>query len=183
MLKITVLGEEFFDDEKQKFVYPEAITLELEHSLVTLSKWEGLHERPFLGPDQKTPEELFDYIRLMVITPDIAPEVLYNLSEENIEAINKYIDSKMSGTTFPETPNARPSREVLSAELIYYWMASLQIPVEFEHWHLNRLFSLIKVFEVKNSKDKKLSPDERAQQIQDMKALNAKRKAELGTRG
>ena len=180
MLTIIIPGNELYDENREEFVYEPEITLQLEHSLVSLSKWESIYEKPFLTEKDKTPEEILEYIKAMILTPDFPPEVLNRLSRTNFEEINRYIDAKMSATWFNETPNQRRNREIITAELIYYWMISLNIPTEFQYWHLNRLFTLIKIFNIKNAPPKKMRPSEIAARN---RQLNEQRKAELGSRG
>jgi hypothetical protein len=180
MLTIKVLGVEVFDDKSQEFTTRDDVTLELEHSLVSLSKWESKHEKPFLGKAEKTSDEVLDYIRCMIVTPDVPEEVFSKFSEENYTEINQYIEAKMTATWFHESPGAPQSRDVITAELIYYWMTIFQIPFECEHWHLNRLFTLIRICNVKQAKPKKMSRSEIAARNRE---LNAQRKAQLGTSG
>lgn len=180
MLTIIVPGVEMFDEETQEFVTKGDVTLELEHSLVSLSKWESKHEKPFLGKDEKTVEEVSDYIRCMFLTPEVPEEVFLRLSESNIKAVNDYLDARMSATWFNDPPGAPGSRDVITSELIYYWMVTFQIPFECEMWHLNRLFTLIRVCNVKQAKPKKMSRTEIAARNRE---LNIQRRKQLGTAG
>lgn len=182
MLTIIVLGDEYFNDDTAEFETHGDIVLELEHSLVSLSKWESKFQKPFLGSGTKTPEEIFCYIEHMIVTPNLPPEVFSRFTQQNLDAINAYIESKESATTFGEMPERKGKNEVITSELIYYWMVAFNIPFEVERWHLNRLFALIRICNIKNSnsKPKKMSKHELAQRNRE---LNAKRRQELGTSG
>lgn len=180
MLTIVIPGTEMFDETKQEFVTEGDIILDLEHSLVSLSKWESIYEKPFLGKFEKTTQETLDYIKFMTLTPNIPPEAYQNLSEGNIKDINEYIDAKMTATWFNDPPGALATRDVITAELVYYWMIAFQIPFECQYWHLNRLFTLIRVCNLKQAKPKKMS---RAEMAARNRELNAQRRAQLGTKG
>lgn len=181
MLTILVAtsDQELFDEEKNTFIAPPTIALTLEHSLVSLSKWESKHEKHFIGNDSLTPEENHSYIELMTLN-EIPPDILLRLSAKNIEEIQAYINAKMTATWFNEADTPKRSREVITSELIYYWMVSLNIPFECQEWHLNRLLTLIRVCNVKNAPPKKMSKTEAARR---QRSLNAERQARLKTRG
>jgi hypothetical protein len=179
MLTIHVVLSETFDDDKQEFV-GEKFTLELEHSLLSLSKWESKFEKPFLGKEDKTSEEAFWYIRAMTLTPNVPPEIYDKLSEKNVEEINDYINGKHTATTFHELPGGPVNREVITAEVIYSWMIALKIPPMWEQRHLNKLFSLVRTVNLKNQPSKKMP---RREMLAQRKALNEQRQREMATRG
>lgn len=179
MLTIIVPEREYYDEEKGEFARSKEATLQLEHSLVSLSKWEAKWNKPFLSSDNKTEEEILDYIRCMTITQNVNKNIYYRLSRDNITKINEYINLPMTATTFSEKDNAR-NRDIITAEIIYYWMISLNIPLECQKWHLNRLLTLIKVCSIKNSPPKKMTKREIMSRN---RALNASRKRALGSRG
>lgn len=180
MLTIRIDTTQSYDETTEEFVEVDGVTLDLEHSLVSLSKWESIFEKPFLGAEAKTSEETLAYIRTMVLTPNIAPEVFDKLSPANFGAVNSYIEAKMSATWFSEALGAPRSRDVITSELIYYWMTVFQIPFECENWHLNRLFTLIRICNIKQAKPKKMSRNDVAARNRE---LNAQRKSQLGSKG
>ena len=180
MLKIIVPGDEFFDEETEQFTTVGDVVLELEHSLVSLSKWESEFEKAFLGPAEKTSEEVIGYVKAMTLTPDVPSEVFSRLTAQNFNDVNSYIESKQSATTFGVMPETKGKGEIVTGELIYYWLVAFQIPFECEEWHLNRLFSLIRICNIKSGKQKKMSKTQIAQRNRE---LNAQRREQLGTAG
>jgi hypothetical protein len=180
MLTLEVPLSESFNEETKKFVPGEVFVLELEHSLASLSKWESHFEKPFLGKGEKTTEETIWYIKAMTLTPDVPDEIYDKLSGKNLRSIIDYIDAKMTATTITEHGPQTKNTEIITAEIIYHWLVALQIPFECQYWHLNRLLTLVKVCNLKNSPPKKVGRKTAAQQQRD---LNAARRAQLGTRG
>ena len=180
MLQITIPASEQWDEQKQELINTKEQTLQLEHSLVSLSKWESKWCKPFLAKTEKTYEETLDYIKCMTITQNVNPDVYNNLTRENIEKINEYIAAPMTATFISDDKNGKGSNEVVTSELIYYWMIALQIPSEYQKWHLNRLLTLIKVCNIKNSPPKKRSKREIMSRNA---ALNAARRQQYNTRG
>lgn len=180
MLKLTVIMSETFNEATSKVTY-EKTDIELEHSLASLSKWEMIWEVPLLSTIDKTQEQTVSYIECMCITPNIAPEVFQNLDQEQFDLVGAYLEKKQTATWFSnENPQAK-SGETITSELIYFWMSSFQIDWEAQHWPLNRLLTLVKVFSVKqDNKPKKINQRQRQM---DIASLNARRKRELGTNG
>jgi hypothetical protein len=180
MLRITIPAVEQWDEAKQEFIYTKEQTLSLEHSLVSLSKWESKWCKPFLTKQEKTFEETLDYIKCMTLTQNVDPEVYNYLTNENIKEINEYIGAPMTATYFSDEKTSKTSREQVTAELIYYWMIAFNIPFECQKWHLNRLLTLIKVCNIKNQPPKKRSKKDIMSRNA---ALNAARRKQLNTKG
>lgn len=180
MLKIIVPAAEYFDEINEVFIYKKEQHLQLEHSLVSLSKWESKWNKAFLGKQEKTEEEILDYVRCMTLTQNVDPEVYSRLSAENYAAINQYIEAPMTATRFYEDKTQKGNKDTVTSELIYYWMIVYNIPVEFQKWHLNRLLTLIRVCNVKNSPPKKRSKREMYQRNA---ALNAANKRRFNSKG
>lgn len=180
MLQIVLPEAEIWDENKQEFVYYKELTLQLEHSLLSLSKWESKYRKSFIHTKRKTDEEALDYIKFMTITQNVKPETYERFTEEHFKQINDYIGDPMTATTFGNKQNGKANREIVTAELIYYWMLSLNIPMDREKWHLNKLITLIRVCSVKNQPAKKKNSAELARSYA---ALNAQRQAKFNTKG
>jgi hypothetical protein len=181
MLTIVVAGEEVFDEERNMFYRRGGFELQLEHSLASLSKWESEFEKPFLTEEQKSPEEIFSYIKYMALTPKVPEGIFHQLKDDHLKVINAYLEAKRTATWFEDPPGTPPrSREIVTSEVIYYWMIAFNIPIECETWHLNRLFTLLRVCNLKNAKPDQMS---RAAVAARNRTLNAQRRAQLGTKG
>ena len=182
MLKIIIPEVELYDSEKNEFINIKRQELLLEHSLMSISKWESKWKKPFLVKEARTRDETIDYVRCMTINRDIDPVVYKGLTNEALAEINKYIEDPMTATWFSDK-NKRPSNpngEVVTAELIYYWMVALNIPFECQKWHLNKLLTLIRVCDIKNSGGKKMSKMATSRQYRE---LNAARRKAMKTKG
>lgn len=189
MLEITIPAQhyELYDEQKEEFLPPVDIKetkIQLEHSLISVKKWEQKWHKPFLTESgEKTSEELLDYIHCMTITNNVDPEVYKWIPKNLIDQVIDYIKNPMTATWFKDNKLVgaqKNSNEVITAEIIYYWMIALSIPVEFQKWHLNQLLTLIKVVSIKNEKPKKMN---KAEQARRNAALNAKRRAMYHSKG
>lgn len=161
MLQVTVpAANDLWDDKTQSFVSTKACLLTMEHSLLSISKWESKWHKAFLGKKSKTNEEIMDYIRCMTITPNVDPNIYYALTRENISQINDYIQDPMTATSLPADRNTRGAADTPTAEVIYFWMISYNIPFECQRWHLNRLLTLIRVCDHKNRPNKSMGRNE-----------------------
>lgn len=181
MLQLDIqLSPEGWDEKTEQFVEAKTQTLQLEHSLVSLSKWESKWVKPFFSKEEKSYEEILDYIKFMTISKNVNPEIYSRLSQDNIREINEYIEAPMTATTFAKDKNQTKNREIITAELIYYWLISLNIPFECQKWHLNRLLTLIRVCNIKNTPPKKMSKRDLASRNAQ---LNAARRKQMNTKG
>lgn len=180
MLEIIIPATEQWDEETQQFVYTKEQTLRLEHSLVSISKWESKWHKSFFAKNDLTPEENIDYIRCMTITQNVDPSVYYCITREQMKAIKNYMEDPMTATTFSQDSTKQTSREIITSELVYYWMISLNIPMECQKWHFNRLLTLVKVCNIKNQPPKKRSSRDVMSQNT---ALNAARRKQFNSKG
>lgn len=184
MLQVTIPERELWDSKKEEFVIFKGQTITLEHSLVSISKWESKWQKPFLTKGSKTAEELRDYIRCMTITQNVNSLAYLCLTPQNIDEITAYIDSSMTATTFSDTNKKPIIKQTITSELIYYWMIQAGIPFECEKWHINRLLTLIHVCGAENerldpSKKSKMPKGKQAMHYADLnrarlKAMNTK---------
>ena len=181
MLLLTIpISPEGWDPVKEEFIEPKTQVLRLEHSLVSLSKWESKWCKPFLSRGEMTDEETLDYIKFMTLSKNVDPEVYDHLTSTNIRQIKAYIDAPMTATTFKEDRKSKRNNEIVTAELIYYWMISLNIPFECQKWHLNKLLTLIRVCNAKNQPPKKTKASDTLNQYA---AINAARRKKYNTTG
>lgn len=180
MLTIILPKGEWYDQAQNLFIPYKECSLTLEHSLVSISKWESKWHKPFFGNKEKTQEEIIDYIRCMVVGQLPDQNFYKRLTQKNISEISEYIADPMTATTFNNLGNKKHSREILTAEVIYYLMVAYGIPFECQKWHINKLLTLIKVCELKNEPPKKMSKSEI---LSRNRALNAARRAKYNTTG
>lgn len=181
MLELLVPKNEIFIEETNEFIQFDGGELLLEHSLISLRKWESKHHKPYLSTE-KTPEEILSYIECMTINRKVDPLIYLFLTTEMLERVSNYISDTMTATWFNDRRigAAKSSNDIITAEIIYYWMISLHIPTEYEKWHLNQLLTLIKVVSLKNGGEKKLTPQEAALE---RKRLNDERRKKYNTKG
>ena len=188
MLTITIPAKEGWDENAQEFVHTKEQTLCLEHSLVSLSKWESKYHKPFIGTENKTQEELLYYIQCMTITQNVDPAVYSLLGQKELEEINNYITDSRTATWFNEQKTTIPTTrhaksETVTSELIYYWMISFQIPFECQRWHLNRLLTLIRVCKIKEQQGNKSGKMSKRDILSQNAALNAARRSRMHSKG
>jgi hypothetical protein len=180
MLTITIPATEYYDEKTSSFDSTKERTISLEHSLISISKWEAKWHKPFLTNNNKTSEEIVDYIKCMTITQNVDPLVYRVLTADNFKQIEKYIDDPMTATWFNERETKSHNKEIITSEIIYYWMISFNIPFECQKWHINRLLTLIRVCNIKNQPPKKMSKNELMNRN---RALNNARRNALHTKG
>lgn len=180
MLELHIKGVDLYDEKNEEFISTKDATLRLEHSLLSLSKWESKWHKPFLGKDEKTEEEIRDYVRCMTITQNVDPLVYLGLTIDDYKKIEEYMSDTMTATWFNEKNNPKSRQKIVTSELIYYWMVTLQIPFECEKWHLNRLLTLIRVCNNENTPKSKMNKRDIFKQNAQ---LNEARKKMLNSKG
>lgn len=184
MLQIDIPEREYFDDSKQEFIHCKKQTLFLEHSLISISKWESKWKKPFLETKDRTYEESVDYIKCMTLNSNVDPGTYYGLTQDIFKKVGQYINDEMTATWFNDRQRGNKQgvskKQIVTSELVYYWMIVYEIPFECQKWHLNRLLTLIRICEVKNTPSKKMS---KKNILSDNRVLNEARKKRLGTKG
>lgn len=179
MLKLQIIKPELYDEVLNEFIASKSLSIQLEHSLVSLSKWESKWRKPFLSTNEKTIEETIDYVKCMTITQNVDDSWYDYITSNQFDQILEYIRSDMTATKM-NTQGSSGKKEIVTSELIYYWMIALNVPFECQKWHLNRLLTLINLCNVKNSPPKKMNKQEAAKRNAE---LNAMRRKSLGTQG
>lgn len=180
MLTIIVPETELYDEQKNEFIQIKEQTLVLEHSLVSIAKWESKWKKSYFASKNKTYEETVDYIKCMTITKNVNPLIYKSLNRKALESIERYINDPMTATYFSEKDTRPSGPSIITAEIVYYWMISLGVPMECQKWHFNRLIALIKVCNIKNNPGKRMSNREILTRNQ---ALNEERRRKYNTRG
>lgn len=179
-ITITLPAVEQFDESTNLFSNEPAMVLEMEHSLVSLSKWEQKFKKPFFGKATKTSDEVYAYLQMMCLDPNVPMSAIHRIDNAGVKRINEYIDDPQTATWFNERNTNRPSREIVTNELIYHWITAMTVSMEVQYWHLNRLFTLLKVINEKNAPPKKQSRSAIAARHRE---INAQNKAAMSTRG
>jgi hypothetical protein len=182
VLRITIFPHgELFDASSGTFKKAgDGYVMDLEHSLISVSKWEEKWEVPFLADTEKTDEQVMDYVKCMVVGPEPPPEIWARLTADHVKAIQDHISAKKTATWFSKKKPSGPAREIITSELIYYWMVTHNIPPEYQNWHLSRLLTLIEVCNVKNAPAEKKDPKTAAAE---RRALNDARRKQHNTTG
>lgn len=189
MLKLIIPAKEGWNENKQEFVKTKEQVLCLEHSLVSISKWEAKYHKPFIGSAEKTKDETLFYIECMTITQNVDPAIYSLLGPNELKQINDYIENSETATWFNEknvpgrSQASKKTSEKITSELIYYWMISFQIPFECQKWHLNRLLTLIRICKIKESQGNKSGKMSRRDILSQNAALNAARRSKLHSKG
>lgn len=175
MLKIRVPGGAFYDEVNNKFIDIPPTVLQLENSLLSIRRWESKWNRSWFDDGPKNDKERMDYIRCMVVTPNVNPYVFEIMPDDVKRQIEAYKVSPMTATTFGKDNNLKkPKQKFLTAEIVYWWMTEYNIPFECEKWHINQLLTLIRVCSEKKNPPKKMTPKEAREHH---RAVNAKRRA------
>ena len=180
MLEIRVPETEWYDESTNEFNTIKSQALRLEHSLVSISKWEAKWEKPYLSKEKKTNEEILDYIRCMTLTQNVDPRIYLCIPEHELERVAAYLDSKQTATTIRRPPSRPGPAPIITSEVIYHMMITYNIPIEFQKWHINRLLTLIQVCDIKSGNGPKMT---RKEVIETNKAINEANRKKFQTKG
>lgn len=180
MITIDLGTLEYYDSEKNEFVYEEGGKVRFEYSLKMLYEWEGKWKKAFLkGNKNLTTEEAVDFYIMMALDP-IDKKFM---TGEAMETLSKYVNDPQTATTFADGQNGNtsPSKgKIFTSEELYAMMITSNVPLDFENRNLNRLITILRVISVQNTPPKKMSKNDIYRQNA---ALNAERKARLNTKG
>lgn len=180
MYTLEIPETEFFDERKSEFILVKASSIKMEHSLVSISKWESTWKKPFLSKGNKTYAETIDYFKCMTITQNVDPRVYDAITPKQIKEIENYINANFTATTF-NNKNNKKSNKLITSELIYYWMTELNIPMECQKWHFSRLMTLIEVCNLEKTPKKKKRNNRDT--LNRYAAINAARRQATGSKG
>lgn len=177
-LTIFIPEKEMWDDSRGEFISFREHKLTLEHSLVSLTKWESKWHKPFLSPEEKTQEEVVDYVRCMIMDDDVEDDIAYALTPQDLMKVQNYIETEQTGTTIPEDKksNEPKSNELMTSELIYYYLGQIQcLTPTIENWHLSRTLTLIRVASFKQKPEKELDKKQALAQCEDIREANMRK--------
>lgn len=180
MIQVTIPGGELFDSKTNEFVNFKTTTVSLEHSLISISKWEAKWKKPFFKNEERSLDEIVDYIACMSLNPNIDHRIFHKISSAEVRRVSDYISDPMTATTFNELEDFKNNKQIVTSELIYYWMIAYNIPFECQKWHINRLLTLIRICGIKNAPPKKTS---KAEMMRKRAQINAERRSKLHTKG
>lgn len=180
MIQVTIQGGELFDSKTNEFVNFKTTTVSLEHSLISISKWEAKWKKPFFKKEERSLDEIIDYIACMSLNPNIDHRIFHKISSDEVRRVSDYISDPMTATTFNEFEDPKNNKQIVTSELIYYWMIAYNIPFECQKWHINRLLTLIRICGIKNAPPKKTS---KAEMMRKRAQINAERRSKLHTKG
>ena len=180
MIQVTIPGGELFDPKTNEFINFKTTTVSLEHSLISISKWEAKWKKSFFKNEERSLDEIIDYIACMCVTPNVDPRIFHKISSKEVKKVSDYISDPMTATTFHDLEDHKANKQTVTSELVYYWMIAYNIPFECQKWHINRLLTLIRICGIKNAPPKKIS---KAEMMRKRAQVNAERRSRLHTKG
>ena len=182
MLRLFLRSVETFNEDTQEFETIGGTSVDLEHSLYTVSKWEEIHKEPF-GQATVDIRFVMGYLECMCVTENIPSSYWACLTHQQLNDVMQYIQDPHTAHVFNRQQQKPSRRRTVTAELIYCWMITLNIPIEFEHWHFNRLMTLIEVCTKENAPKKPMTKAEKAAAVKRQRELNAARRAKYNSKG